>query len=101
MKKQSKQAQNQNLNQKHKEKEKPEPETNTDEFYTNEEMELLDKYHELTEHKFEDEDIYNVMVKFNNDDDLIKNELKEMIKETLRGDEYNWQRIGESKYILN
>ena len=59
------------------------------------------KYHELTEHKFEDEDIYNVMVRFNNDDDLIKNELKEMIKETLRGDEYNWQRIGESKYIQN
>ena len=99
MKKQSKQGQNTSLNQKHKEKEKPESEIDTDMFYTKEEIELLDKYHDFTGHKFEDEEIYDVMVKYNNDDALIKDELKEMIKETMRGDEFNWQKIGESKFL--
>lgn len=77
-----------------------EPEPDSEEYYTKEEIEQLDRYHEITENKFEDDEIYEVMQKFNNDDSLIINELKEMMKVTLRGEEYSWQEIGKSNYII-
>ena len=63
--------------QKEKPKEKKEliPEEEYD-FYTPEEIALLDKFHEFSNHKFIDEEIYDIMQKFNNDEELIKNELK-------------------------
>ena len=39
------------------------------------------------------------MIKFNNDYELIKNELKEMLKILKRGDKYNWTEI--SKININ
>ena len=67
-----------------------------EEFYTPEEIILLDKYHDFTSHQFLDEEIYDIMLKFNNNEDLIKNELNEMLKERRRGDEYTWTEIGKS-----
>ena len=72
-----------------------EPETEED-YYTPEEIILLDKFHEFSGKKFEDDEIYEVMLKFNNDEELIKNELKEMLKVLKRGDEYSWTEIGKS-----
>ena len=66
-------------------------------FYTKEEVELLDKFHEFSNHKFIDEEIYEIMQKFNNDEELIKNELKERLKDFLKGDEFDWVEIGESE----
>ena len=65
-------------------------------YYTPEEIELLDKFHDFTEHKFEDDEIYEIMLKFNNNEDLIKNELNEMLKVFKRGDEFSWTQIGKS-----
>ena len=45
---------------------------------------------------FQDDEIYDIMIKFNNDEDLIKNELNEMLKEFKRGDEFSWTEIGKS-----
>ena len=67
-----------------------------EEFYTPEEIELLDKFHDFTSHRFEDDEIYDIMLKFNNNEELIKNELNEMLKVLRRGDEYNWTEIGKS-----
>ena len=69
-------------------------------FYTPEEIKLLDKFHEFTQKKFEDDEIYDVMLKCNNDEELIKNELKEMLKVLSKGEEFNWTEIGKSEYIL-
>jgi hypothetical protein len=68
-------------------------------YFTPEEIALLDKYHDLSGHKFEDQEIYEIMLKHKNNDDLVKNELNEMLKELKRGDEYGWTEIGKSKYI--
>ena len=81
-----------------KEKKKEESDSEED-YYTQEEIKLLDKYHEFTGNKFIDDEIYDIMVRCKNDDNLIKNELKEMLKELKRGEEYNWTEIGKSNYI--
>ena len=78
-----------------KAKEKPE----TDDFYTKEEEKRLDKFHELTEHKFDDEEIYRLMIKYKDDDDAILNELKEQLKEEKRG-EGAWEEVGKRNYIF-
>lgn len=86
-------------NQKKAQKE-PKKQNNDDlseEEYTQEEIKLLDKYHEFTGYKFEDEEIYDVMMKYNSDDRLVKDELNQMLKDFLKGDEYNWTEIGESE----
>ena len=60
-------------------------------------MKLLDKFHKMSENHFIDDEIYELMVKFNNDEELINNELKEMLKEMKRGEEYAaWTEIGKS-----
>ena len=67
-----------------------------DSYYTPEEIVLLDKFHDFSGHKFDDDDIYEVMLKFKNNEELIKNELKEMLKVFKKGDEYTWTEIGKS-----
>ena len=67
-----------------------------EQYYTIEEIKLLDKYHDFCGHKFDDDKIYEVIIKFNYDDELIKNEIKEMLKDLERGEEYNWTEIGKS-----
>ena len=78
-----------------KAKEKPE----TDDFYTKEEEKRLDKFHELTDQKFDDEEIYRLMIKYKDDDDAILNELKEQLKEEKRG-EGAWEEVGKRNYIF-
>ena len=86
--------------EKEKEKEKEQKQEESEEFYTEEELKRLDKFHEFSEKKFSDDEIYEVMLKFNNDEELIKNELKEMLKILSKGDEFNWTEIGKSKKIF-
>ena len=69
-------------------------------YYTPEEIELLDKYHLFSGNKFVDEEIYDIIMKCNKDEKMIKEELKQRLKEFERGDEYNWTEIGESEYIF-
>ena len=69
----------------------------SEEEYTAEEIKLLDKFHEFTDNKFEDDEIYDVMVKFHSDEELVKNELKQMLKDFAKGDEFNWTEIGKSE----
>ena len=84
-------------NQKENKKQVKAQESDSEEsYYTPEEIVLLDKFHDFTNHKFEDEEIYDIMVKFNNNEDLIKNELNEMLKVFKRGVEFSWTEIGKS-----
>ena len=76
-------------------KEKP----SEDNYYTKEEEKRLDKFHELTERKFDDEEIYSLMMKYKDDDDAILNDLKEQLKEEKRG-EGAWEEVGKSNYIF-
>ncbi len=80
-------------------KKKVEEESDSEEYYTEEEIRMLDKFHGLSENKFTDDEIYDVMVRFNNDEELIKNEINEMLKQLKRGDEFDWTEIGKSNSI--
>ena len=82
--------------QKEKEDKKVQELDSDDEYYTEEEIKLLDKFHELTHGHFEDEEIYDIMVKYHNDEELIKNELDDRLKQIKRGDEFTWTEIGKS-----
>ena len=97
-KKKEKSKEEENKMEKENKKEKKVEESESeDSFYTPEEIILLDKFQDFSGHKFDDDDIYEVMLKFKNDEELIKNELKEMLKVFKRGDEYSWTEIGKSK----
>ena len=72
---------------------KPKETKDTDEYYTKEEIKRLDKFQSLTENKFDDTEIYDLMLKYKNDDDAILKELKDRLNE-MRG-EGEWQDIGK------
>ena len=78
---------------------KPKETKETDEYYTKEEVKRLDKFQALTENKFDDTEIYDLMIKYKNDDDAILKELKEQLNEKMRG-EGEWQDIGKRNYIF-
>lgn len=68
-----------------------------DDYYTEEEMKILDKFHAKTNHKFEDDEIYELMQKYKNNEEAILNELKEELKEReKRGEEFEWRDVGKS-----
>jgi len=69
----------------------------SNEFYTDEEIKKLDEFHEQTEHKFEDDEIYELMLKYKGDDEAILNDLKEQLKQRKRGEQFDWQAIGKGK----
>ena len=92
-----KKQQNDKKYAKNDKKEQP-PEEEFD-YYTKEEIDLLDKLHEFSGYKFDDDEVYEVMLKFNFDEELIKNELIEMLKILSKGEEFNWTEIGKSEYI--
>ena len=83
---------NKKTQEKPKEKE-PEPES---EYYTQEEIEKLDSFHEQTEKKFTDDEIYELMLKYKDNDEEILKELLEQLKERKRGEEYEWREVGKS-----
>ena len=95
----SQEAQKKDLKEKPNQKKEQNLEEET-EYYTKEELDLIDHFHELTGKKFEDDEIYDLMVRFKNDEDMITNELKEMLKVLSKGDEYNWTEIGKGEYIF-
>ena len=70
-------------------------EKKTDDYYTKEEIKLLDYFHKETENKFEDEEIYELMEKYSNDKALILEELGNLLKERKRGDDFDWQEVGK------
>ena len=78
---------------------KPKETKETDEYYTKEEVKRLDKFQALTENKFDDTEIYDLMIKYKNDDDAILKELKEQLNEKMRG-EGEWQDIGKRNHIF-
>ena len=65
---------------------------NNMEYYTKEEIKRLDKIHEKTGNKFDDDEVYQLMQKYKNDDDAIIEELQE------RREIYQWEYIGKSNY---
>jgi hypothetical protein len=71
-----------------------------EDFYTPEEERRLDKFHEQTENIFEDDEIYELMLKYKDDDEAILKELNEQLKERKRGGNYQWQDIGKRNYIF-
>ena len=79
-------------------KEKPkETKESNEEFYTKEEIKRLDKFHAETNNKFDDEEIYDLMLKYKGNDEAILNELNEELKEReKRGEEYEWHNVGKS-----
>ena len=86
----------QNKNKKPQEKPKPKEPEPESEYYTNEEIEKLDSLHEQTENKFTDDEIYELMLKYKNNDEEILKELQEQLKERKRGEEYEWREVVKS-----
>lgn len=66
------------------------------EYFTPQEIEALDKYKEFTDGYFDDEELYDVIIKYNYDDEKIKEELKDKLRSVARGDEYKWHEHGKS-----
>ena len=80
---------------------KPKEKEDSNEYFTKEEIERLDKFHDATEHKFDDSEVYELMEKYKNDDEAILNELKEQLKERKRGDSFEWKDVGKNGKVAN
>ncbi len=70
------------------------------EEYTKEELKALDNYQNYSGNIFDDDEIYQLMVKFDNNENKIKEELKELLKIASKGEEYQWHEVRKSKLIL-
>jgi hypothetical protein len=71
------------------------------EEYTEKELEYLDRYKDMTGDLMDDEELYEIITKFNFDDYRIKKEVNELLKIIKkRGEEYSWTKIenGKSKF---
>lgn len=64
------------------------------EYYTKEEIKRLDKIHAKTNFKFDDDEVYQLMQKYKNDDNAIIKNLQE------RRENFQWEYIGKSNYIF-
>lgn len=69
--------------------------------FTDEELALLDKYHAFTDNKFDDDEIYDVIVSCNFGDTKILSKLTEMKRDLRKGEDYEWHEIGKSKQYLS
>ena len=69
------------------------------EEYTKEELEALDYYQKYSGKIFDDDEIYQLMVRFENNETKIKEELDEMKKIASKGEEYQWHEVTKSKLI--
>ena len=54
-----------------------------------EEEKRIDKIHEKTGHKIDDDEVYELMQKYKNNDEAVINELNE------RGETHEWEDIGK------
>ena len=68
---------------------KPKAKDESDEYFTREEIKRLDKFHDQTEHLFDDTEVYELMQKYKNNDEAVINELNE------RGETHEWEDIGK------
>ena len=59
-------------------------------------MNILD-FNAKIYYKFEDDEIYELMLKYKGDDEAILNDLKEQLKQRKRGEQFDWQAIGKGK----
>ena len=91
-----KEKQKEKKEEKEKEEKQEKKEESEEEYYTEEELKRIDEFHKLTNHKFEDDEIYDLMEKFKDNDEAILTELKEQLKERKRGVEYEWNEVGKS-----
>jgi len=61
-------------------------------------LQYIDKYKNLSGNTLEDEEVFDLITKYNYDDDRIKEEVlrqKDIIKK--RGEEYEWKAVGKTK----
>lgn len=68
------------------------------EEYTTKELEFIDKYHAISDNNFEDEDLYDLIIKYNYDNEKIMKDLNQMMRDIKLGDEFKWHEQGKSKY---
>jgi endonuclease IV len=74
-------------------------EENLEEF-TEMELEYLDRYTNITEGSLNDDELYEIFLKYNFDDHKINKEITEYMKLVKkRGDDYIWTKIENGKSI--
>jgi len=68
------------------------------EEYTPKEIEYIDKYKAMALNRMTDEEIYDIIMKYNFNDEKIEREIKDYTKLILnKGDDYSWSIIDEGK----
>lgn len=72
------------------------------EEYTEKELKYLDRYKEITGDAMDDDELYDIIIKYNFDDNKIRKEVEEHMKLVKKkGEEYGWTKIekGKSKIL--
>ncbi len=70
------------------------------EEYTPKELAYIDKYKAMALNRLTDDEVYDIICKFNFNDEKIENEIKEFTKLVLhKGDDYSWTIIDAGKNI--
>jgi hypothetical protein len=71
------------------------------EEYTPNELEYIDKYKSMAHNRLTDDEVYDLICKFNFIDEKIEREIKEFTRLTLnKGDDYSWSIIDSGKSIF-
>ena len=65
------------------------------EVYTDEEIKLLDHYHEYSNNLFDDDELYDIFTRFNFNEQLIQVEIDQLMREMKKGKEYQWHDPNE------
>lgn len=65
------------------------------EVYTDEEIKLLDHYHEYSDNLFDDDELYDIFTRFNFNEQLIQEEIDQLMREMKKGKEYQWHDPNE------
>ena len=70
--------------------------------YTERELEYLDRYKELSGDALDDDELYDLIIKYNFDDERIRNEVKQILQYIAKkGEEYGWTKIEKGKSIIH
>jgi regulatory protein YycI of two-component signal transduction system YycFG len=68
------------------------------EEYTDREIEYLDKFKEITGDAMDDEELYEIIIRYNFDEDKIEKEVRRLMQVIeKRGEEYGWTKIEKGK----
>jgi len=71
------------------------------EEYTPEELKYIDKYKSMALNRLTDDEVYDLISKFNFNDEKIEREIKEFARLILiKGDDYSWSIIDSGKSIF-